>query len=865
MGTPLQSVLQVRYMDSSTVVGTKSYGGGDTNNEDCIDIEKQEAPLVSETIDASRSHIVYFDTGSHLGGDLDGMTGTVETSNINKQAINRAANFLNTAYALIGDRVYEYVQESGLWTTSTTLTAKTTTATSSIGLYPVFVNNIPFLVTAWSTGGNNWRYAKLNGNTNTWTISANISGPSIPTDSLGGVLTEHQHRNRIYFVGDSTTQIGFYDFENDSFGFITWSSTVRHPMDFCTFGRDLYCLNKDASNNVNIHRIDLTSTTIVSTFDRTSQTSPTPDAGSALTTTNNFEGRALLFVDNIFDSGNPTMYADYVVNGGRDIGQFPATETNHGVTSEQYGHNSDGSLLNRTSAGGGAGAFQANPFKMMQNQASTGDDSDIRKGEGLILRCFVDQKNRDVDLSDITNISASSRYSVDCQTGNGGGGDFGNLHYWKFTGSGTAPLHLEIIKPDGQQASFGWLGTPTQQIRHRAVVHEKIGGGGRYYELNGSDEKLPNIVFRGFTTTNQDGVVRINYTLQTSASAPSGTNVTVRWFWDDNMHSPERICTFVGTSDGTNSGILIADLPIEDKEYFVDWDARSDGATRNVRINVNGQVSTAVSASTAISDPTELGGLTLWLEANDTTTITSGVGLDVSGWEDKSTASLISGVFQPTAASRPNYVFNSNNGNGGIEFIRASGHFLFASGAAIGTAAMTTIVIYNPAQTAPKKTMVSFSNDETFFTDGPGLGPQYSDADHHTMSTSGEFLVTETQDNAHRIIPSAARTLAIPSGSSTDANIIIWRDISFNTRLKLHPGGVADTGIYEVGNSVKPSGLSNTTVGRFSGAINSGIYPLAGDYFSGIVYEVATYNRELFDIEIERFIKYAEAKYTLIL
>jgi len=865
MGTPLQAVLQARYMTPPVEVGTSTYGAGEIGSA-CLDITKQENPLTSHIIDAARSSILYFNPNIYLGGTFEGMGGAVEASNINKQAINRGANFLNTAYVLIGDRVYEYVQESGVWTDSVILTGKTGTETNSIGLYPIFLYNTPFLVTAWNTGGSNWRFAKLDGNTNVWTVSADMTGPFNPLDSDGGILTEHQHRNRIYFIDSNTTTIGFYDFENDGFGTIAWSDTVRHPMDFCTFGRDFYCLNKDASNNIRVHRIEQTFTTIVATYGRTSQAPPLPDIGAALTTTNNFEGRPLLFVDNVFDSGNPLMYTEYVAeaNGGA---QFPADETNHGLRPQYYTHNTDGSLTNKTVAGAPAGAFQANPLKMMQNQEGASEFNGTRKGEGIVLRCFVDQKNRDLDLSDQTNISVASRFSVGCQAGNGGGGDFGNLWYHKFEGSGTAPLFLDILRGDGQPASFLPLGFPAKATRHRALVHEKIGGGGRYYELNSSSQRLANIVFRGLETTAQDGVVRIKYTLQTSLGTPSGTNVSVRWFYDDNQHAPESLCTLVGTSDGAISGLLATSIPIEDKEYHVDWDARGDGATRNVRINLNGQVQTALSATAAITDPTNLPGLTFWLEANDETTITSGMAGDISEWRDKSNVPLISGVSQTDIASRPIFVPNSNNGNGGVQFTTSSGQYLFASGSAINAGLMTTVVIYDTNISVARKTLVSFSNDETFFPSGVGLGLQFSDADHHTMSTSGvsEFLVTETQDNVHRVLLDPTRTLSIASGGRVGAKVGIWRDVPFNARLQFAPGGNPEVEIFEVGNSVEPSGVSNTTVGRFSGAINSGVYPVAGDYFDGIIYEVAVYNRELFDIEIERFIKYAEAKYILTL
>lgn len=850
MGTPLQAVLQIRYMSPGPNVGTKTYGeAGGSPTTPCVDLDKIEGPNAG-VLDGSRTHILYFTSEFTLGGT--GMNSPAESSNINKQAINRGVNFLNDAYALVGDRIYKYSLESGVWAQSLALTGKDNSRTNSLGLYPVFVNNVPTLITAWNTTGSSWRSASLNGDTDVWTVSSEKGGIINPVDADGGILNEHQHGTKIYFIGSDTNSIAWYDYYDDNFGTITWSTTVRHPMDFCTFGRDLYCLNKDASSNVRIYRITLSSTSLVRTFTRTAQTPPVPDIGSTLTTANNFEGRPLLFVDNVFDSGNPTMYAQYVVNGTGP--KFVLDDTNHGLGVEYYQHNTNGTISIKAPSNPTVGAYQANPVKMMTNQAGLLQEGrgETRKGEGMILRCFVDQKNRDVDLSDSTNISVASRFSTFCQAGNGGGGDFGILWYHQFDGSGTAPAFSELLRADGQSSSFGTLAFPAKQCRHRSLVHEKLGGGARYFELNVNAQKLPDIVYRGLESTVQDGVVRIKYELKTSLDAPSGTNVNVRWFYDDNLHSPERRCTLTKTSVGSISGNNIAiGIPIEDKEYFVDWDAKSDGAMRNVRVHLNGQVSTALSAFTAINAPTDLPGLTLWLEANDETTISSGINGTVSQWDDKSSAALISGVLQSVPAAKPIYIPDSNNGNAGIEFTRASGQFMFASGSAINEGLMTLIAIYDTNSSVGRGTLASFANDTDF-------NPVGTD-NYHTMFTSGNenSIGVETQSTGL-----APRTLARISGSLSGAKVAIWRDVAFNARLQFIPSGT-EVEIFETGNGVEPSGLSNTSIGRFSGAINSGIYPNAADHFDGIIYEVVGYNRELFDVEIDRFKLYAQAKYNL--
>jgi hypothetical protein len=840
-------------MTPAVQVGSATYGGGGSQGA-CLDQNKQEAPLTSATADVSRSTILYFPSSVYLGNT--GITGVIESSNINKQALNRSVNFLNDVYTLIGNAIYKYVPESGLFETSLVLTGKDGTRTNSIGLYPVWVNNKSTLITAWNTTGSTWRYAKLD-DTGQWTVGPTSSVVN-PSDANGGILHEIQHEKKIYFVDSGTTTIYWFDYQDERFGSTSWSSTVRHPMDFCVFGNDLYALNKDASSNINIHRIDGTSTTNVATYNRTVQ-SGFSDINSALTTTNNFEGRALLFVDNVFDTGNPVMHSFYMAHGVGNEANIPGPETDHGISTLSFTHNADGTLTNIDAIHPGlAIAFPANPWKMMQNQ--TGGEEfrfgdPVRKDEGLVLRCFVDQKNRELDLSDSTNIGCMARMSMGgCTPGEGGGGDFTNLQYFGHEGSGV------IIRSDNQPASFRWDGFPAKQSRHRAFAHEKIGGGARYWELNGGN-RLANIEFRGLENTPANGVVRIKYRLTTTADAPSGTNVSVRWFYDRNLHAPESFCTLVSTSDGSLSGNFIAtSIPLADKEYFVDWDAKADGAPRNQLTYLNGQVATALSAVTAITDPTDLTGLTLWLEANDQTTITSGVNGEVSDWRDKSGAAIISGVSQ-TGIARPTWIENANNGLAGIEFISSSGHYMFESGSPITGDPMTTIVIYEPSSLTGRQNIASFANDNPFV---PISGVIWTDVNHYSIFASGDGQAIVVKPNGTGIL--STRELGIASGARPNAaKVAIWREVEFQSLLQFAPSG-DEVEIFDTsGDLPSPSGLSNTTIGRFSGSFISGIYPSAGENFDGTVYEVAVYNRQLFDLEVERFILYAQNKYTLLL
>ena len=320
----LDWVLHSRYMTPAINRGTNNYGGQDYGSA-CIQDDKKEVPFTSETADVSRNTFNYFSSNPLVyldGSTVGGLSGVIEVGNGNKQAVNRAVNFVGNDYVLIGDRIYKYNDTGGTWGEVQLLTGKTGNSTSSLGLYPVFIGNVPHLITAWSVAnGTTWRYAKLNGDTNVWTVSAAQAGGLAINDANGGILDEVQHGSKIYYTTSSETAFGYYDFVLDSFGTNSFGTTSRHPMAMATFMGELYILNKNNTGNVQILKVEGTSTTFQNLLDNTGVPSEIAaiNVGDTLTTTSQFEGRPLLFVDNVYDSGNggvePTLWAYYVTHG----------------------------------------------------------------------------------------------------------------------------------------------------------------------------------------------------------------------------------------------------------------------------------------------------------------------------------------------------------------------------------------------------------------------------------------------------------------------------------------------------------------------------------------------------------------------
>jgi len=871
----LDWVLHARYMTPSVDRATNNYGGQDVGSS-CNAINRREFNNTSNTADVSRNTFSYFSSNPsvYLAGapsGLGGMDGTVEDSNGNKQAVNRAVNFLGKDYVLIGDRIYSYVEESGVWVSSLSLTGKTAASTSSLGLYPVSINSTPYLVTAWSVGnGTTWRFAKLNGDTQVWTTSDASDGGLGINDANGGILTEVQHDDKIYYTTSSNTSFGWFDYVIGSFGSNTFGTTSRHPMDFCSFMGNLYILNKNTTDNVQVLKAVGSTTAFELLLYDTGIESDISGVfiGDTLTTTNQFEGRPLFFVDNVYDSGNvgqtPTLWAYYSTNAELAAG-WAGGETQFGLFPAALRLDDNGDLFDASILPGMITGFRANPFKMAQNQEATEVfpiNVQSRKDEDIVLRVFVDQKDRgiagDIHGDGKSSIVCASRFAGQgCLSfgAPGGGGDFNNLFYHIYKGSGNAAggTHPDSPTKGGGAHAFQFLGYPAKGTRHRAFPHERLGGGARHSEHDTDGERIADIVFRGTEFTSEPGIIRINYSIIPSTGNPFGSAVDVRWWHDKNSHSPETPCTPTGTSEGAISGLLAANVIVDpDKTYFFDWAAQDDGLQRFQKYTLNGQINLATEAIQPLNNPSGLSDLLSWFEADDESTIVSGITGNVSEWRDK--AEGISGVIQSNSSFQPTYILEANNTLGGVLFTAANSEYLFASGEApISGQSATICVIYEPASATSNFTIFSLSNN---LPSGVVTSHEY-----WSITTISDQTATLSDRDS---FAGQDRTLVIPSGGIPDnTRLLVWKNIPFEGIGQLFPSGQRQETEITVDGNIEATGLSNTTFGRFSGAQISGVYNDAGRHFDGTIYEIAIYNRILADVEVSRFQLYAENKYNL--
>ena len=892
MVNPLEGVLHARYQGPRIDAGTNNYGDQEFGSP-CpppLIFGKSENPDTSHVKDVSRGTMRYFDSNIYLGGRTlagpttgGGMAGVSEGSNINKQAVNRVVSFMQKTYALIGSGIHEYTDGAPFetaWSLSLELTGKLENESNSIGLYPVFTHsNKPYLITAYNTTGSTWVAKRLNGDTKVWEDGASFSLVD-PNDVDGGILTECQHKGRIYFLTSSTTSYFWYDFLNDSFGSAAWGATVRHPMELCSFMGGLFAVNKDISGNINIYNMNEGGTpTLVTNFPRQGSF-PWGTQNQSLSNGNDFEGRPLMFVDNVYDSKlnnlSPVMYVSYMCHAANPRPDI-ATESSQGFHHMAFRSDGDGGLVAQNTQGAALGP-RANPFKCNQNQEGswvftlvpiTGPSI---KDEKIVCRTYVDQKTRDVNLSGKTAIVIGTRFKGwACDglvtPGVGGGGDFTNQFYHEFVGSGNTDGGAHPAQPNTGGGSHAWkfVGYPFKGTRHRAAPHERLGGGSRHHILDGSNNRIADIVYRGTDTTDADGIIRIKYSIIPSIANPSGSTVDVRWFYDGNQHAPEDVCTLVGTSHGAIIGGIADNVTVDPSvEYYVDWDAKGDGLTFGARLYLNGMIIVNSPAVGPISSPSGIGGLISWFEADDSATV-SVSGSDVFQWQDKGGVSgiPITGLVQNVGSAQPLLVAAANNGLDGIRFTGASSEFLFSSsGSPIADNDPVTIcVIYEPNSLTSVDTMFSISEDV------PATGTMAVSQDFMSASVVAggtEDLRLETQDLQRVEQAIGPRTMVLPSGGETGkARLLMWNEIAFESQSEIHPSGATDITDVSVDGFAESSGLINMTFGRFSGAQISGVYGSAGQYYDGTLYEVAVYNKNLNEVERDAFRVYAENKYTL--
>lgn len=485
--------------------------------------------------------------------DNDGIA-NAETENLNKQALNRMARFMADDYLLLGGRVYKWNQVSDVWDTSLDLTqlASETGSSRNIGLYPVFVNNQPYLVTAWQSGNTStWASARLNGVTDVWE-TGNLGTVFNASEVQGSILTEVQHRNRIYFISSSQTDIGVYDAILNRLTTYKWHNdvTVRHPMDLVVYSGVVYCLNKNTGGEILLHKIGAQTEQVVRLGEADSITAPS--------TSINFTGRNLLFVDNWFAPDQPRMYALTMRSDSPSI-----TPPNGRWT--LFGTVGSGNSIHDL------GRFES---KIPYDSFGTEDQ---------VYRAFADHRNRwlgrtpgDPTAFDDVN---TSHYNIGYKP-NGNPFSAFSRAFWDGPTGGVMPGNTF-----GQQVTWAWA---ADKVSNGSRTVERIRG-------ETEDARIMDIVLNSVSKDNSaPGKVRLNFDVIQGSGALNGTACGVRWFYDTAGHTPQKQCTLANPSQGSISGVhkMMAGIEVGGGPFTVDWDAKADNVPRFTHINLVGHVVT---------------------------------------------------------------------------------------------------------------------------------------------------------------------------------------------------------------------------------------------------------------------------------
>jgi len=247
-----------------------------------------------------------------------------------------------------------------------------------------------------------------------------------------------------------------------------------------------------------------------------------------------------------------------------------------------------------------------------------------------------------------------------------------------------------------------------------------------------------------------------------------------------------------------------------------------------------------------VKTPKQLSGCILWLDASDSSTLTTeGIGY-VRYWSDKSTSGVVATGGGLTLANEPLLTSNALNGLSSIYF-DGTDYFEIPNNSALQTQNEKTIfVVY-------KYTKVSNTNYGVLIQRGSG------DANEEIR-----LAVVNSADWIYFDIGAGAGPYIQPTGQT--ANI---RDYAANiiTATATRSAGSSTLKLYSNGKDMGGSTLSPTltpSVGSFVTSIGKQIEAASNvNFFTGFISEVIVYNRCLSDTERKQIEQYLGSKWAI--
>ena len=470
--------------------------------------------------------------------------------NVNLTQINRVAKFLNNKfYGWLGNHIWEFdaqLEDSlialvaptgaasgdpgGVSTWDVAASPSTFGGDNAIGMYPMMIENVPYLTTCVQQSSTTWRSVKLNGNTSAWTSGVMSGTTSSTVIANGGVHAELRHKNLVYFITTSSVnEIKVYSPQFDTISTILLPSTLRFPMDLCVFENKIYLLAKEDIGG------GRASVVVYEVFGSLVQKVLTLEA-NATTSSHAYEARNSLFVDNYY-SDPPKLYAINFMEGTPDGAGLWEMELQNGTLVKN-------------------GRIPSNPSMPRGVGFGGGDENDI-------WRVFNDSKR---------------------ESGSGGI----PLLEFRADGQRNSEYQAYIFQGSGAGQPF-W----TNIVNHWVLSFAHERGPDIGARIGNFGEVKLDINSYDFSRGAQ-GLVGINYEIIPSYTFyPAGTPIAIRFFYEEKGHAPKKVATLTSTSSGTitaDNRILLT--AISGVQFSVDWDFAADGFTTQRDVNLIYHVST---------------------------------------------------------------------------------------------------------------------------------------------------------------------------------------------------------------------------------------------------------------------------------
>ena len=227
-------------------------------------------------------------------------------------------------------------------------------------------------------------------------------------------------------------------------------------------------------------------------------------------------------------------------------------------------------------------------------------------------------------------------------------------------------------------------------------------------------------------------------------------------------------------------------------------------------------------ATTTTFIPSSIIGCTLWLDGNDSSTITYSSGTNISQWADKSGNNYH--AIQNTAARQPTY----DSTNKGVNFVNTSTQFMTSSAPYTGSANEEFVYIVFKHN--------GIANGTLLGTTDPNRGRQ---------------ITTQT----NRLVVFNGITLALNSTATVIAGTVYFSEFINVSGLSL-----IKTNKSLIGSGAKITFATGTTYTQvIGGTTTSGVVPYAGQ-----IYEIVVFNRALTSSERSSMHNYLFSKWTTV-